>query len=216
MVAEVAKLPTEEGIVEIRGRRYKTVGKRVHEFREKHRIEEGWRIITTILDRTDDVVVMRAEILNPSGVIVATGHAEEKRVGAINLTSALENAETSAIGRALASSGLAGAEYGSAEELAQALELRERFMEARKERAEETLGEIVRMIDADDQYGAMEIWRELERDEQIGMWRSFNSHQKKWMRDAEQAVAKDKVEKLPPSEKDQRRIDVRAAKEGAK
>ena len=44
--------------------------------------------------------------------------AEEIRgQGLVNTTSALENAETSAIGRALASLGLAGGEYASANEL---------------------------------------------------------------------------------------------------
>jgi len=44
--------------------------------------------------------------------------AEEIRgQGMVNTTSALENAETSAIGRALASLGLAGGEYASANEL---------------------------------------------------------------------------------------------------
>jgi len=44
--------------------------------------------------------------------------AEEIRgQGLVNTTSALENAETSAIGRALASLGLAGGEYASANEM---------------------------------------------------------------------------------------------------
>jgi len=49
---------------------------------------------------------------------VGAGMAEEIRgQGMVNTTSALENAETSAIGRALASLGLAGGEYASANEL---------------------------------------------------------------------------------------------------
>ena len=53
---------------------------------------------------------------------VYTGHAYEK-LGAtpINSTSALENCETSAIGRALASAGFAGSEFASADELVNAL-----------------------------------------------------------------------------------------------
>ena len=55
-------------------------------------------------------------------LIVATGHAEEYRDSSkINKTSALENAETSAIGRALASFGLGGTEFASADEVARAI-----------------------------------------------------------------------------------------------
>ena len=54
--------------------------------------------------------------------IYATGHAEEYRAdGKINKTSALENAETSAIGRALACLGLGGTEFASADEVARAI-----------------------------------------------------------------------------------------------
>jgi len=51
-------------------------------------------------------------------MIVGTGHAEEIRgQGPVNRTSALENCETSAIGRALAAIGLSGGEYASANEM---------------------------------------------------------------------------------------------------
>jgi hypothetical protein len=50
--------------------------------------------------------------------VLATGHAEEIRgQGQVNSTSALENAETSAIGRALAALGCSGGEFASANEL---------------------------------------------------------------------------------------------------
>jgi hypothetical protein len=49
---------------------------------------------------------------------VGKGHAEEIRnAGPVNRTSAIENCETSAIGRALANIGLAGNEYASAFEM---------------------------------------------------------------------------------------------------
>ena len=49
---------------------------------------------------------------------VATGHAEEFRDdGFINKKSAIENCETSCVGRALASFGLAGSEFASADEV---------------------------------------------------------------------------------------------------
>jgi len=50
--------------------------------------------------------------------VLGTGHASEViGEGHVNKTSALENAETSAIGRALASMGIHGGEYASANEL---------------------------------------------------------------------------------------------------
>ena len=54
---------------------------------------------------------------------IATGYAEEVRTASkINRTSALENAETSAVGRALAFFGLGGSEIASADEVANAIQ----------------------------------------------------------------------------------------------
>lgn len=107
------------GIVNIHGRQYKTVALRVAEFREKYPIETGWAIITDIVRADDQACVVKAEILNEKGATVATGYAEENRSSkGINSTSALENAETSAIGRALAAAGFGGDEYASADEVA--------------------------------------------------------------------------------------------------
>ena len=52
------------------------------------------------------------------GKVIATGHAEEKRTASrINQTSALENAETSAVGRMLAMVGITNDQIASAEEV---------------------------------------------------------------------------------------------------
>jgi hypothetical protein len=57
-----------------------------------------------------------------NGEMVANGLAEEVRGSTfINKTSAIENSETSAIGRALSNLGLMGSEYASAEEMVNAL-----------------------------------------------------------------------------------------------
>lgn len=110
----------DTGTVNIHGKEYKTVASRVQAFRETVGLE--WAIVTEIIDRDGDEVVMKATIQTLDGRVVATGHAEEKRTSSqINRTSALENAETSAIGRALAAFGLAGTEYASADEVAQAI-----------------------------------------------------------------------------------------------
>lgn len=58
-----------------------------------------------------------------NGEMVANGLAEEVRGSTfINKTSAIENSETSAIGRALSNLGLMGSEYASAEEMVNALQ----------------------------------------------------------------------------------------------
>ena len=109
----------DDGTVKLHGRTYKTVALRVQQFRETHSIEDGWSITTAIIEDTADRVLMRAAIVAPDGVEVATGHADEIRGSShINKRAALENCETGAIGRALAAAGFGGSEYASADELA--------------------------------------------------------------------------------------------------
>lgn len=114
--------PNDTGVVVIGGKAYKTVAKRIEKFREQHTLVDGWSISTELLDISSDQVVVRATIMNPGGVVVATGHAQETWQSQINRTSAVENCETSAIGRALAAAGFGGSEFASADELARAVE----------------------------------------------------------------------------------------------
>ena len=107
-----------DGIVNIRGKDYITVPKRMAEFRKEHTIKEGWAVVTECQDIPDKIRV-KAMILNPAGMIVATGHAEEKPgSNPINKTNAVENCETSAVGRALAMCGYGGESFASAEDMA--------------------------------------------------------------------------------------------------
>jgi hypothetical protein len=111
----------DTGTVNIHGKEYTTVAKRVQDFRSSETTEK-FTIETELVERTADDVVMKAIIKNEEGRVIATGYAEEKRSASmINKTSALENCETSAIGRALAAFGLAGTEYASADEVANAI-----------------------------------------------------------------------------------------------
>ena len=112
----------DNGIIKLHGREYKTVALRVHEFRIKHPIEEGWGLASKIIQCDDQVIIFRAAIVDPQGREVAIGYAEERRTNrGINSTSALEVCETSALGRALAAAGYGGSEYASADELASAI-----------------------------------------------------------------------------------------------
>ena len=110
----------DTGYVNIHGKQYKTVAARINDLRET--FGPGYGLLTDIVYADEVVVRMKATIVNPDGFIVATGHAEEYRESSkINKTSALENAETSAIGRALAAFGLGGTEFASADEVARAI-----------------------------------------------------------------------------------------------
>lgn len=110
----------DTGIVNIHGKDYKTVAKRVDEFRKEY--DTKMAIITELVSIDEKSVVMKASILNENQIVIATGYAEENRQASqINRTSALENCETSAIGRALANFGLGGGEYASADEVANAI-----------------------------------------------------------------------------------------------
>ena len=106
------------GTVKIHGKEYKTVALRIQEFREKY---PGHTILTELVEANDTLVIVKATI-SWEGVVIATGYAEEVRTASkINRTSALENAETSAVGRALAFFGLGGSEIASADEVANAI-----------------------------------------------------------------------------------------------
>lgn len=108
----------QTGIIDIRGKSYQTVALRVQTFRERH---PDHTLSTEIVDRNDEYVIVKATIA-ANGLVLATGHAEEYRKSSqINRTSALENAETSAIGRALAAYGFGGTEFASANEVQNAI-----------------------------------------------------------------------------------------------
>lgn len=109
----------EKRTVNIHGKEYELVASRVERFREDH---PDYAIITDIVERDESVVVMKALIYKDKETLIATGFSEEFRTeSGINSTSALEVAETSAIGRALANLGYIGAEYASADEVANAI-----------------------------------------------------------------------------------------------
>ena len=116
--------------VKIHGKDYKTVAERVTEFHNDHKDKKS--IITEIIQFKDGIVVVKAVI--KIGEDVFCGHAYED-VGSspINTTSALENCETSAIGRALASAGYLGSEFASADELVGALNKQKTPYKAKKE-----------------------------------------------------------------------------------
>jgi len=88
---------------DIHGNTYEPVVSRLARFRFDH---PSRAIQTSIISNESGLVLMRAVIKDDNQEVYATGHAEEDRsAGHINQTSAVENCETSAIGRALAFAG---------------------------------------------------------------------------------------------------------------
>lgn len=109
---------SKEGIVNIRGKEYKTVALRVQEFRTDF---PGHSLVTEIVKIDDDQCIVKAMVVKDNSII-ATGHAQEfRKASQINGTSYVENCETSAIGRALACLGIGGTEFASANEVVNAI-----------------------------------------------------------------------------------------------
>ena len=106
--------------ISIHGKDYATVALRLAVARRN--LGAKLKIETEIVSIDKDVVVVKA-IVTIAGNVIATGLAEERRSASrINQTSALENCETSAVGRALAFCGITNDSIASAEEVAAAIE----------------------------------------------------------------------------------------------
>ena len=105
--------------ISIHGKSYATVSLRVGVARRV--LGTALDIVTKIVSIDANTVVMQADVYI-DGQHVSTGHAEEKRTASrINQTSALENCETSATGRALAFLGFISDGIASAEEVSAAI-----------------------------------------------------------------------------------------------
>ena len=170
----------DSGIVKIHGKEYFTVAKRVGMFREKY---PDYALTTEILNRDDECAVMKATIADQTGRVLATGHSEEYRhTSTINRTSALENAETSAIGRALAALGMGGTEFASADEVANAIAQQSRItpvagsLEAlpadEQQRAKDIAAEIVDLWTNGKEFAAYELYYEGNHSNEfmLGIW----------------------------------------------
>jgi hypothetical protein len=119
-IAEANANLESQGVKVTGGKKYLMVKDRVIIFRKHY--GDTWGIETKVVEVNPTNVVVQATIINEDGVRIGSGLAEEERdTRGVNATSALENAETSAIGRALASLGLHGGEYASADEMVQAI-----------------------------------------------------------------------------------------------
>lgn len=116
--------------VQIKGKDYIEVDQRVLAFRELY--PDG-RIVTQLLSDDGARCVFVANVYDDDSLL-ATGHAfEDRNSGYINKTSYLENAETSAVGRALGFLGIGViGSIASADEVRNAIEQQETQSKPRK------------------------------------------------------------------------------------
>ena len=174
----------QPGQVNIRGKVYETVARRVHIFREKH---PDWTMQTEIIESTEHRVVMVAKILDETGRLRSNGHAEEfRKASQINKTSATENCETSAIGRALAALGLGGREFSSANEVQNAIHQQDNIAQDLVQRVVDAT---LKHLKNNDSMGMEEVWAELSHEEQYACWSRFTTKQKAAIRLLRQEAA---------------------------
>ena len=101
--------------LQLKGKKYTEVSTRVEVFRQHFK---SYSLESELVSDDGQRVVVKAYIRREDGTVVATGYAEEIRGSSnVNRTSAIENCETSAWGRALACLGLHGGQIASANEL---------------------------------------------------------------------------------------------------
>ena len=187
---------TDTGVVNIHGKEYRTVAMRIKLFRDDH---PEWCITCKVLSAAD-LVQIKATISNEAGEVKATGLAEEVRGSTnINKTSALENAETSAVGRALAFLGYGGTEIASADEVANAIQQQKHIevdekLVAHNAAVRELLETIVVIKDGirdNELSGAAEAWFELTEEEKRALWIAptkggiFTTHERGVMKSTE-------------------------------
>ena len=170
----------DDGVVSIHGKSYLTVARRINDFRAAH---PEYGVHTEILSIDESTVVCRATITDGNGRQISSGIAEEhRRASKINQTSATENCETSAVGRALAFFGMAGTEIASADEVAGAIAQQNGgggeehdFLVAHANAVRENLEEIYQIkaaIANEDIMTAAGYYADMDRDVVTALWRA--------------------------------------------
>lgn len=103
-----AYLAERDRTMSLKGKSYLQVADRVYAFRLDHPITSGWRINTRIISGSypDKWVLWEAQIVNPKGEVIATGHKqEEPPANAMGCADWVDKGETGSVGRALGNCG---------------------------------------------------------------------------------------------------------------
>ena len=97
---QIQEISKEMKAIDFRGNAYVPVNERIKALKK---LKPESRITTEILNFSEDGVLIKASVLDENNNIIGTGHAHEERSSkGVNSTSFVENAESSAIGRAIA------------------------------------------------------------------------------------------------------------------
>lgn len=140
---------TQIETINIKGKQYATVDSRVQFFREQF---PTWSIETDypVLDLENNVCVCRAVVKDENGKVMADGYAHEwkdKPGSMVNKTSYIENAQTSAVGRALGFIGIGinGMGIATAEEVKTAIDHQEAdtMPSVKKKHTDHTINDLV-------------------------------------------------------------------------
>ena len=155
---------------------YTLIVARVQDFREAH---PDWGMHSELLYHDTERVIVKVWVTDPEGRVRGTGLAEEDRSASrVNSTSAMENCETSAFGRALASIGFGGdAAYASAEEVANAINTQNQntdlldHMSAAREHWK-SVSAIKEAIESNDLPFACQLYAELGHEAQEALYKA--------------------------------------------
>lgn len=141
--------------IKIRGSYYVQVNERIICFRNEKQFE-GWGYDSQVIKDDGKSIQMKVSVFDSNGIQKSSGHAEEIRGSSnINKTSALENCETSALGRALGGLGI-----GVDDSLASAEEVQNAIMNQDKKAPTKTSTDSKRTLSADQYFQTLKGTKE--------------------------------------------------------
>jgi len=141
--------------IKIRGNYYVQVNERIIFFRSAKQFE-GWGYDSQVIKDDGKYIQMKVSVFDSNGEPKSSGHAEEIRGSSnINKTSALENCETSALGRALGGLGI-----GVKEAMASAEEVQNAIMNQDKKASTKTSIDSKRTLSADQYFQTLKGTKE--------------------------------------------------------
>ena len=139
--------------INIKGKEYIEVNERLKHFRANYKDHS---LVSEVLDKTEDSILIKATILDKEGRAIATGLAEEEKGSTfINKTSYVENCETSAWGRALANFGI-----GLDTSIASADEVKNAIANENKQVKKQAPSKLKKLTKTDSNFKKVKAWIE--------------------------------------------------------